>query len=133
MVKRNEFRLGNYLMHKTGVRILTMPCTFQHFERMAKDGGKDLFPVVLAPANLEKAGFIENKKYALLPESREYVLVLPVMGSGDISIKAYVKNNKECFARLMMNNVPLSNNVYHLHQVQNLYYTLTGEEMPIVL
>ena len=133
MIKSNEFRLGNYLLHKTGVRILTVPCTFQHFELMAKDGGKDLFPLVLAPANLEKAGFIENKKYALLPESREFVLVLPVMGSGDISIKAYVKNNKECFARVMMNNVPISNNVHHLHQLQNLYQALTGQELEIKL
>ncbi|RYF86394.1 MAG: hypothetical protein EON98_03815 [Chitinophagaceae bacterium] len=91
MVKSNEFRLGNFIMHKTGVRILTVPCTFQHFELMAKDGGKDLFPVVLSPAILEKCGFVENKKYALLPESREFILVLPVMGSGDIEIRAYVK------------------------------------------
>ncbi|HYC30465.1 MAG TPA: hypothetical protein VEB42_16635 [Chitinophagaceae bacterium] len=133
MVKSNEFRLGNYLLHKTGVRILTVPCTFQHIELMAKDGGKDLFPVMLAPANLEKAGFAENKKYALLPESREFVLVMPVMGSGDISIKAYVKNNKECFARVMMNNVPISNNVHQLHQLQNLYHALTGQELEIKL
>jgi len=133
MVKSGEFRLGNFLMHKTGVRILTVPCTFQHFELMAKDGGKDLFPVVLSPANLEKAGFIENKKYALLPESREFVLVLPVMGSADVSIKAYVKNNKECFARVMINNAPLSNNFYHLHQLQNVYFSLIGEDLPLRL
>jgi hypothetical protein len=133
MVKSQEFRLGNYLMHKTGVRVLTMPCTFQHFELMAKDGGKDLFPVVLSPAILEKSGFVENKKYALLPESREFVLVLPVMGSGDVSIKAYVKNNKECFARLMTNNVPLSNNFYQLHQLQNTYFSLLGEELAVKL
>lgn len=118
-------------MHKTGVRILTVVCNFQHFELMGKDGGKDLFPVLLSPAILEKSGFVENKKYALLPESREFVLVLPVMGSGDISIKAYVKNNKECFARLMTNNVPLSNNFYHLHQLQNTYYSIVGEELPV--
>ena len=52
-------------MHKTGVRILTVVCNFQHFELMAKDGGKDLFPVVLSPTILEKSGFVENKKYAL--------------------------------------------------------------------
>ena len=120
-------------MHKTGVRILTVVCNFQHFELLAKDGGKDLFPVVLSPTILEKRGFVENKKYALLPESREFVLVLPVMGSGDISIKAYVKNNKECFARLMTNNVPLSNNFYHLHQLQNMYYVMIGEELPVKL
>ena len=116
-------------MHKTGVRILTVPCSFQHFELMAKGGGKDLFPVVLSPAILEKCGFIENKKYALLPESREFILVLPVIGSGDVAIKAYVKNNKECFARAMMNNVPMSNNIFHLHQLQNLYFAFTGEEI----
>ena len=118
-------------MHKTGVRILTVPCSSQHFELMAKDGGKDLFPVVLSPVLLEKCGFAENKKYALLPESREFILVLPVMGSGDMTIKAYVKNNKECFARAMMNNVPVSNNIFHVHQLQNLYFTLTSEELAI--
>lgn len=133
MVKSQEFRLGNYLMHKTGVRILTVPCTYQHFEAMAKDGGKDLFPVLLSPANLEKSGFIENKKYALLPESREFILVLPVMGSAEMEIRAYVKSNKECFARLMMNTVPLSNNFYHLHQLQNIYFSVTGQELEVRL
>ena len=133
MVKSNEFRLGNYLMHKTGVRILTVPCSFQHFGLMEKDGGKDLFPVVLSPTVLEKCGFAENKKYALLPESREFVLVLPVMGSGETEIRAYVKANKECFGRAMMNNLPLSNNFYHLHQLQNLYFSLTGKELEVKL
>ncbi|HVF82441.1 MAG TPA: hypothetical protein VM884_10920 [Flavisolibacter sp.] len=100
---------------------------------MAKDGGKDLFPVVLAPAVLEKSGFVENKKYALLPESREFALVLPVMGSGAVEIKAYVKNNKECFARAVLTNVPITNNIYHLHSLQNLYFALTGEELSVSL
>lgn len=118
-------------MHKTGVRILTVPCTVEHFMLMAKDGGKDLFPVLLSAKILEGCGFAENKKYPLLPESREFVLVLPVMGSGEIAIKAYVKSNKECFARAMMANVPLSNNIYHLHQLQNLYQAFTGEELNV--
>ena len=133
MIKTHEFRLGNFLMHKTGVRILTVPCTLQHFELMNKDGGKDLFPVVLSATVLEKCGFVENKKYALLPESREFILVLPVMGSGETEIKAYVKSNKECFGRAMINNLPISNNFYQLHQLQNLYYTLTGQELEVKL
>ena len=133
MIKSSEFRLSNYLMHKTGVRILTMRCNLQHFELMARDGGKDLFPVVLAPNVLEKSGFAENKKYALLPDSREFVLVLPVMGSGAIEIKAYVKNNKECFARAMISGVPITNTIYHLHSLQNLYFALTGEELEVQL
>ncbi|MDQ6609651.1 MAG: hypothetical protein M3Y85_07505 [Bacteroidota bacterium] len=133
MIKATEFRLDNYLMHKTGVRILTMRCTSQHFELMARDGGKDLFPVVLTPAILAKCAFIENKKYALLPQSREFSLVLPVIGSGAVEIKAYVKNNKECFARAVLTNVPVSNNIFHLHSLQNLYLALVGEELDVQL
>lgn len=131
MIKSNEFRLGNYLMHKTGVRILTVQCNFDHFALMAKDAAKDLYAVVLSPTILEKCGFVENKKYALLPESREFILVLPVMGSGEMEIRAYVKNNKECFARAMMNKLPVSNNIYHLHQLQNLYHVLTNKELEV--
>lgn len=120
-------------MHKTGVRILTMRCNYQHFSLMEKNGGQDLYPVVLAPTVLEKSGFTENKKYALLPDSREFVLVLPVMGSGAIDIKAYVKNNKECFARAMVSGVPITNTIYHLHSLQNLYYALTRMELEIRL
>lgn len=133
MIKSAEYRLGNYLMHKTGVRILTVRCTHLHFELMAKDGGTNLFPLVLAPANLERSGFAENKKYALLPESREFILVLPVMGSGAVEIKAYVKNNKECFARAMVSGVPISNTIYHLHSLQNLYFALAAEELAVEL
>jgi hypothetical protein len=132
MIKGHEFRLGNYLMHKTGVRILTVRCTVEHFA-LLPGGEKDLFPVVLSAPVLEKCGFTENKKYALLPESREFILVVPVMGSGAIEIKAYIKNNKECFGRVMMAGVPLSNNFHHLHQLQNVYFALTGNELEVTL
>ena len=125
--------MGNYLMHKTGVRILTVRCTWEHFALMAKGGEKDLYPVLLSAAVLEKCGFNENKKYALLPESREFIRVLPVMGSGEMEIRAYVKSNKECFARVMLSNVPVSNNFFHLHQLQNIYFALTGTELELLL
>jgi hypothetical protein len=133
MIKKEEFRPGNYLMHKTGVRILTVRCTLEHFALMAKGGEKDMFPVVLSAPVLEKCGFAENKKYALLPESREFILMVPVMGGGETAIRAYIKNNKECFGRAMLNNVPVSNNFYHLHQLQNLYVALTGHELDLLL
>ena len=125
--------MGNYLMQKTGVRILTVRCSFEHFTLMAKGGEKDLYPVVLSASILEKCGFAENKKYALLPESREFLFALPVMGGGDIEMRAYIKSNKECFGRVMLNGVPVSNNFHHLHQLQNLYFTLTGQELELML
>lgn len=120
-------------MHKTGVRILTVRCTVDHFVRMANGGEKDFFPVVLSTAVLEKCGFTENKKYPLLPESREFILVMPVMGSGNMELRAYIKNNKEAFGRAMMNGVPVSNNFFHLHQLQNLFYALAGQELEVML
>lgn len=133
MIKVQEFRAGNYLLHKTGVRILTVRCTLAHFELLAKGNEKDFFPVVLSAPILVKCGFQENKKYPLLPESQEFIRVLPVMGSGDLELRAYIKNNKECFGRVMLNGLPVSNNFYHLHQLQNVYFALTSQEMELSL
>lgn len=133
MIKPSEYRLGNYLLHKTGVRILTVRCTFEHFALMAKGSEKDFYPVVLSASILEKCGFAENKKYPLLSESREFILVLPVMGGGEMEVRAYVKNNKECFGRVMLNGVPVSNNFHHLHQLQNVCFALTNQELDVML
>ena len=80
---------------------------------------------------LQKCGFVENEKYPLWPAAREFILVLPVIGNANNEIRAYIKNNKECFARAVVNNLPVSNNLYHLHQVQNLYFALTNEELEV--
>lgn len=130
MINASELRLGNYLMQKVFTRIITTPCTFEHFERLKK-GEEDLFPVVLKAELLEKCGFIENKSYPLLPGAREFRLVLPVIGNNQNEFFAYIKNNKECFARATANGLPVSNNIYYLHQLQNLYFALTGNEIAI--
>ena len=131
MINASELRLGNYLMQKVATRIITTSCTYQHFELLSKGESKDLFPVVLKAELLEKCGFIENKDYPLLPSAREFKLVLPVIGNHQNEICAYIKNNKECFGRATLNGLPVSNNFYHLHQLQNLYFALIGEELNI--
>lgn len=98
---------------------------------MESGNGKEIYPVVLKAEILQKCGFTENEKYPLLPDAREFILVLPVIGNNNNEIRAYIKNNKECFARAVVNNLPVSNNVYHLHQLQNLYYALTNEELNV--
>ena len=130
MINPNEFRLGNYLMQKINNRIVVVTCNYSHFELMAKNG-KDLFPVVLNPALVEKCGFNENPDYPLLPEAREFRLVLPVNGPHKNEVVIYMKNNKECFGRAMLNDLPASNPFYHLHQLQNLCFALTGAELPV--
>jgi hypothetical protein len=132
MIQANELRLGNYLMQKVNNRIVTLRCTYDHFQLLA-NGGKDFYPVVLKAELLEKAGFTENKNYVLLPAAREFRLLLPVMGGQANEICAYIKSNGECFARGVVNDAVVSNNFYHLHQLQNLCFALSGRELPLNL
>ena len=131
MINVNELRLGNYVLQKINNRILPVKCILQHFELLYAGNGKDIYPVVLKAELLERAGFSENKDYPLLPDAREFILVLPVIGNNKNEIRAYIKNNKECFGRAVVNGLPVSNNFYHLHQLQNLYFALTNEELEL--
>jgi hypothetical protein len=117
-------------MQKINTRIVTVKCNYEQFDLISK-GGKDVFPIVLKPELLEKCGFTENKEYPLLPDAREFKLVLPVIGNHKNEILAYVKNNKECFGRAVVNGFTASNNFYHLHQLENLFYALTGDELTV--
>ena len=108
-----------------------VPCNFLHFEFLQKGDITGFYPVVLKPELLEKCGFIENKNYPLLPQAREFILLLPVIGSGKNELYGYVKNNGECFVRASVNGTAASNNFFHLHQLQNLFFALTGKELEI--
>lgn len=129
MIDAKEIRLGNYIMQKILNRIVTVPCAFQHFTQMERGESANFFPVVLKAEVLEKCGFTENKDYPLLPAAREFILVMAVNGSNKNQLNGYVKNNGECFARATVDGAPASNNIYHLHQLQNLYFSITGEEL----
>ena len=129
MINANELRLGNYILQKISNRIVTVKTTPQHFELLNTGNEKDMYPVILKAELLEKAGFLENKDYPLLPDAREFILVLPVIGSSKNELYGYVKNNGECFVRASVNGTVASNNFYHLHQLQNLFFALTNEEL----
>jgi hypothetical protein len=131
MIQARELRLGNYILHKVNNKISTTACDYRHFELLARGDNKDMFPILLKPDWLERTGFVENKKYVLLPDAHEYILTLPVPGSSRNEILAYIKNNKECFARAVADNLVVSTSIYNLHQLQNLYYSLTGKELEI--
>jgi len=133
MINAAELRLGNYLLQKVAAKISTVRCNYGHFDLMTKDGAVHLYPLVLKPELLEKCGFKENKEYPLLPQARELKLTLPVNGSGVNEVVAYVKNNGECFGRAVVNAIPVSNNIFNVHSLQNLYFALTGQELEIEL
>ena len=133
MIDATELRLGNYILQKTGVRILPVKTNFQHFELFSKGLAKDMFPVALKADLLQKCGFIENKKYHLLPESREFVLVLPVTGTNKNEMHAFMNANKEIYVRATVNDLIISNNFHYLHQLQNVYHAIVGKELEVIL
>lgn len=133
MIEASELRLGNYIMQKVGTRIVTAKCTYEVFELLAKGDNKFIFPVALKPEVLVKCGFAENKDYPLYPQAREFVLVLPVSSNQKNEVFAYIKSNGETFGRATINGLAASNNFYHLHSLQNLYFALTGTELPVSL
>ena len=130
MIDATTLRLGNYILHKGGVRILPVAISLQHFEMLTKGMAKDMFPIALSVDKLKKCGFIENAKYYQHPEVREFILALPVKGINQNEIRAYVPATTP-YARATLNELLISNNIYHLHQLQNLYYALTGVELVI--
>jgi hypothetical protein len=133
MVDPSELRLGNNILYKSGVRILPVKCTFEHFAAFAKGLTKDAFPIALKPDILLKCGFLENKKYHLLPDAREFILTLPVMGINKNEIAAYINSKNESYARATVNDLVITNNFYNLHQLQNTFYALTGKELPVMI
>jgi hypothetical protein len=131
MINPTELRLSNLILHKSNGRISMLPCDYVHFDLLSKGETASFFPVVLKPELLTKCGFVENKDYPLAPQSREFILVLPIIGSNKNEIYGYVKNNGECFVRGTVNGAVASNNFFQLHQLQNLYYMLTGKELEV--
>jgi hypothetical protein len=132
MINASELRLGNYILHKAGVRILPVKFSLTHFDLLSKGLGKDMFPIPLKPDLLEKCGFLENKKYYQLPEAREFILTLPVKGVNNNEIRAYITKT-EAYARATVNELIITNNIHQLHQLQNLYYALVNAELDITL
>ena len=131
MINASELRLGNYILFKCNGKISMIPCDFMHFEQLHKGDASSFYPVMLKPELLQKCGFIENKDYPLLPQAREFKQVLPVIGNNSNELYGYVKNNGECFVRATVNGNVASINFFHLHQVQNLFFFLTGNELEI--
>ncbi|HEX6334187.1 MAG TPA: hypothetical protein VFZ78_08160 [Flavisolibacter sp.] len=130
MIDVNELRCGNIILYKNAGRVRKVRCTAQH---ISMEDRSDLYPVVLKPEIFISVGFRENESYPLRPQAQEFVLTLPVMGVQKSEIRGYRKSNGECFARAVVNDQPASNNVFHLHLLQNLYHALTGSELQVTI
>jgi hypothetical protein len=131
MIQEQELRLGNMVLYKNAGRIAAIRIGHAHFEALARGEAAAFFPLVLKAETLLGAGFIENKDYPLLPQAREFRLVMPVIGKEDNAIMGWVTSAGVCFVRATVNGLPVSANVHQLHGLQNLFFALTGAELGV--
>jgi hypothetical protein len=113
MIKENELRFGNWFLTKDGeyFQVTDLPTIFYYLE--------DLHPIPLTRDVLERAGFPYDVQY-------EFYEHYP------IAIELEEKHTSQVFisfgGETKLDNPAL---VSHLHQLQNLYFALTGEEITV--
>jgi hypothetical protein len=120
MIKPEELRIGNYyLIGDTAIRLgqkaFELLIVFNTVDRLT--------PIPLTPEILEKCGFELNKYNSTYGHSGIGYLCLEPLNQGQYDVIPICDNGKA------INKKPLQ----HLHQLQNLYYTLTGEELNLNL
>jgi len=134
MIQGNELRIGNLVQDELGIE--KMLRVYRIDEAAITCGDKEfshpylpetLKPIPLTPEVLEKCGFgarkfIEIGKYSYLEIDMTVVNTI-----GYRAIIQLEENDEGVIERYFMPHIK------HLHQLQNLYYALTGTELTITL
>lgn len=104
-MEASELRIGNLIM-KDGDEIIVSHHTFYHLEIY----GEDYEPIPLTEEWLEKSGFKSTVEWLLKYKNNSTLLVSDV--------------------KYGFQNIPIQK-IKYVHQLQNLYFALTGEELTI--
>lgn len=129
MIKANELRIGNFLKDQQSGEILIVDeLTATGIATIVLDRSKyplkegwQAVPIPLTPEELEKCGFENKLSIAGFPTGLYQKNGLDIGYSGDdIVLDQYSARFK---------SEGLFVKVKYLHQLQNLYYALTGEEL----
>lgn len=137
MIKPNELRIGNLIFCKTTKSLATVASPHPgqvianfKYENVTADfvhcDLTELEPIAITPEWLERCGFVkkENKTQIDGIEMTFHINESTYFSScGGIDGGLYIL----CLCR----GNYFANNLQHLHQLQNLYFALTGEELTI--
>ncbi len=127
MIQANELRLGNMvLVYNQIVEVLgidedKIETSAYFYDGMGCTGGwlKEADPIILTPEILRECGFFkENNIHPEHWDMKDYKLTLSEVNDG---FEVYAS---EC---------TIGKAFKYLHQLQNVYYILTGEELEIDL
>ena len=100
-------------------------------------------PILLTQEILEKAGFVKDAEFPLEPIQSLYRLKVKIRGVNERELIFYVSHPEEMedssayelknWGNYTVNAYWASRDFQYLHQLQNLYFALTGEELKINL
>lgn len=131
MIKANELRIGNWVKYtndqslKNGLANTWVNVTDDIIKWAANPSENVYEPILLTPEVLEKCGFEKTWKMYELDFSDK------LLSDRRYEFFCYEKDLPNCSYTL--NSITAANNFSFLHQLQNLYFALTGEELEIKL
>lgn len=114
-IKANELRLGNWVLGENGFPLKISAYDFEHtmFDKTN--------PILLTPEILEKAGFMKERE-------SNYTKIYTNIKNEQFGYNWHDRSGWT--ARYYGENI---NHTQYLHQLQNLYFALTSEELKIEL
>jgi hypothetical protein len=130
MINANELRAGNWVNDVKGggynnpgyVKVISIgESVINEWQDMGFSGGaslKDIHPIPLTPEILDKCGFKERADTGLYSNGKNFFLH-----------HYYLMDDEYCFRYNDYKSYPIR----FLHQLQNLYFALTGEELTVNL
>jgi hypothetical protein len=124
MIQAKELRIGNWVKCELTGALLTITRIEHGFIQSSNKNGfntNGIEPIPLTPEILEKAGF----SYLLNNGGQLYYIIYD---SGFTVMQSYGKWHFS-----PSKSTTLGNEIKYLHQLQNLYFALTGQELTIDL
>jgi hypothetical protein len=115
MIQANELRIGNYVYDVGGQPSKVVRLTEEKIPLAS--------PIPLTPEILEKAGFIQHHDDCYL----QPIYIKKIFGNPPFVWGVY----PEVLGSGIVINDAMQ--LHYVHQLQNLYFALTGEELPIEL
>lgn len=120
-MQATELRIGNYCKEITPCRNRITQVSKDHFIDMDQ-GEIDLFPIPLTEEWLVKFGFGKSDEH-------EMSLEVDIIGLKECDVTIFYDYHFKRFTLDSEFGTQLIPHIKYVHQLQNLYFALTGEEL----
>ena len=138
-MKANELRIGNWIfdagdeqkpfqieeIRKNGEGFKCYYIVFRNGSFKSSIDSDLIEPIELTPEILEKCGFVKHGVLYIHPSTMNFEMYNRAKLEGVYRWYAG-RNQKDYF-------LGVSNEIKHMHQLQNIYFALTGEELTVNL